>query len=195
MTSTQAVDLRAPRVAVVLYGLSLVVAAVVVAMALTMDTSPAFTAFFVAFALAICAHNAATVLSRATTGADGALEVRNRFSTRRLQPAEVDRVVVGGQGGLGGLRRLDLLLTDGTTLPLVATEVPPLFGARRRLEEQAEQVRRWIGDPHHPRPTLQRSGRASRRGAARSAVGEDHPQAEGDEHATGDPLDGDPCPV
>lgn len=154
VTSLDAVDLRPPRAAVVLYGLSLVVAVGIVAVALTMEGSTAFTALFVAFAVTICVYNAATVLSRAVTGADGALEVRNRFTTRRLQPAEVDRVLIGGQGGFGGLRRLDLLLADGTTLPLVATEVPPLVGARRRLEEQAEQVRRWIGDPQHPRPAL-----------------------------------------
>ncbi len=152
VTSTDAVDLRPPRVAVVLCGLSLVLAGVFSVTVLTFDASPLFTAFSVVFVLGICAYNGATVLSRATTGADGALEVRNRLSTRRLQPSEVDRVMVGGQVGFGAMRRVDLLLTDGTTLPLVATEVPPLVGARRRLEEQAEQVRRWIGDPHHPRP-------------------------------------------
>lgn len=149
-----AVDLRPPRAAVVLYGLSLVIGAVIVVRALTLDASPAFRVLFTAFALGICAYNAATVLSRATAGVDGALEVRNRFSTRRLQPSEVDRVMVGGPGGFGAARRVDLLLTNGTTLPLVATEVPPLLGARRLLEAQAEQVRRWLGDPYHPRPAL-----------------------------------------
>ena len=42
------------------------------------------------------------------------------------------------------VRRLELLLRDGTTLHLVATETPPLPGLRRRLEEQATELRAWL---------------------------------------------------
>jgi len=38
---------------------------------------------------------------------------------------------------------------DGTTLPLVATETPPLPGQRRRLEGQAVELRRRLSDNAH----------------------------------------------
>ena len=83
--------------------------------------------------------------------ADGALEVRNRFTTRRLHRADVDRVVVD-RGGLQTPARLELLLADGEALKLVATEVPPLPGVRGHLERQAEQLRARVAD--RPAPFL-----------------------------------------
>lgn len=145
-SSNVVLELRPPPVASILYCVSLVVVVVLVVVVLTTDDSPLFTAIFVTFAVGITAYNTATVLSRARAHADGSLEVRNRLSTRRLQRLDVDRVMVGRQGGFGSLRRVELLLTDGRTLPLVATETPPLPGQRRRLEEQAGELRRWFSD-------------------------------------------------
>ena len=147
MTSPNVVlELRPPLLASALYGVSLVVAVVFVVVVLTMDGSPLSTAVFLAFAVGITGYNTAAALSRARAYADGSLEVRNRLSTRRLQRSDVDRVMLGREGGFGSLRRLELLLTDGTTLSLAATETPPLPGQRRRLEEQAVELRRWLGD-------------------------------------------------
>lgn len=137
-------ELRPSPVDSALYGASLVVAVGLVVFVLAMDGSPLSTAVFTAFAVGICGYNAATALSRARAHADGSLEVRNRLSTRRLQRSDVDRVVVGSQGGFGSPRRIELLLQDGTTLPLVATEAPPLPGQRRRLEQQAAELRSWL---------------------------------------------------
>lgn len=138
-------ELRAPRVSIALYGASLVVAVVIVVFALTTGGFSLFTAVFVAFAVGITGYNTASVLSRVRGYADGSLEVRNRLASRRLQRADIDRVVVGRQGGFGSVRRIDLLLKDGATLQLVATETLPLFG-QGRFEHQAADVRRWLGD-------------------------------------------------
>ena len=46
----------------------------------------------------------------------------------------------------GSLQRLELLLTDGSTLPLVATETSPLPEQRQCLKEQAVGLRRWLSD-------------------------------------------------
>jgi multisubunit Na+/H+ antiporter MnhG subunit len=142
-------ELRPPPLATALYCVSLVVAVVLVVVLLTTDGSPLFTAVFLAFVVGITACNTAAALSRARAHADGSLEVRNRLSTRRLARSDVDRVMLGRQGGFGSSRRLELLLTEGTTLPLAATETPPLPGQRRRLEEQAVELRRWLSDDAH----------------------------------------------
>jgi hypothetical protein len=76
---------------------------------------------------------------------DGVLEVRNRLKTRRLQRSDVDRVILRREGGIGSWRRLELLLKDGTQLPLVATETLPVPGQRRQLEERATELRHWLG--------------------------------------------------
>jgi hypothetical protein len=136
-------DVRQPRVSVVLYGTSLVVAVGVVVLILTTVRSPVSTAFFLLCLVAILGYNTATLLSRVRAYADGTLEVRNRFSTRRLQRSEVDRVMLGRQGGFGSLLRLELLLQDGTTLNLVATETLPVSG-QRRLEQLVADLRHWL---------------------------------------------------
>jgi hypothetical protein len=83
------------------------------------------------------------VLSRVRAYADGSLEVRNRMSTRQPHRSDIDRVILGRQGGAGSLRRLELLLDDGATLHVVATETLPLPG-QRRLEQQAAELRHWL---------------------------------------------------
>jgi hypothetical protein len=142
-------EFRPPPLVSALCRVSLVVAVVLLVVVLTIDGSPLFTAVFVAFAVGITAYNTAAALSRARAHADGSLEVRNRLSARRLRRSDLDRVMLGRQGGFGSSRRLELLLTDGTTLPLVATETPPLPGQRRRLEEKAVELRRWLSDNAH----------------------------------------------
>jgi hypothetical protein len=138
-------ELRPPVLTQVSYAASLVVAGVmIVVFVREIADDSAFSFVFPVFLAGILAVNTATVLSRARAHADGSLVVRNRFSTRRLHRSDVDRVILGRQGGLGSPRRLELLLTDGAALQLVATETPPLPGLRRRLEGQAEQLRAWV---------------------------------------------------
>ncbi|MDP5183476.1 PH domain-containing protein [Blastococcus sp. BMG 814] len=152
MTSPDVVlDLRPPRFSTALYGASVVVAVVLVVFVLTTPGPPLFTAVFAAFAVGITGYNTATVLSRVRAHADGSLEVRNRLQTRRLQRPDIDRVMVGRQGGAGSMRRVELLLTDGTVLHLVATETLP-FPGQRQVEEQAAELRRWIEGPRPPSP-------------------------------------------
>ena len=137
-------DLRQPAWSLLLYAVSVVIAVGIVVVATSSGGPVWFLAFFVLVGLGITAYNGATAFSRTRALADGSLVVRNRFTTRRLQRSDVDRVIVGRQGGFGSARRLELLLTDGTTLHLTATELPPLPGSRRRSEEQAEQLRAWV---------------------------------------------------
>jgi len=152
VTATDVVlELRPPRIALVLYGVSLVVAAgMVVVFVREFTDDGVFSLVFPVVLLGILAFNGATVLSRARAHGDGSLEVRNRFSTRRLQRTEVDRVMLGQQAGFGSARRVELLLTDGSTLALVATETPPFPGVRRRLEEQAGRLRDWVAGTPSP---------------------------------------------
>ena len=153
MTTTEPVELelRMPPAALTLYAASLVVAVGMVVFFVRDGLGQgAFVVVFPLFFAGILAFNTATALSRARAHADGTLEVRNRFRTRRLQRADVDRVMVGQQGGFGSPRRLELLLTDGELLPLVGTETPPLIGGRRRLEAQGEQLRGWVAGTPTP---------------------------------------------
>jgi hypothetical protein len=106
-------ELRPPPLASALYCVSLVVAVVLGVVVLTIDGSPLFTAVFLAFVVGITAYNTAAALSRARAHADGSLEVRNRLSVRGLQRSDVDRVMLGRQGGFGSSRRLELLLPTG----------------------------------------------------------------------------------
>jgi hypothetical protein len=144
------VELRPPLLSLVLYAASLVFMAVMVVVFVRDFSGDAFSAIFLVFVAGILGFNTATVFSRARAHADGSLVVRNRFATRRLQRSDVDRVIVGRQGGFGSPRRLELLLTDGATLPLVATEVPPLPGLRQRLDDQAGQLRAWATGTQAP---------------------------------------------
>ena len=139
------VELRPPRLTTVPYLVSVVVAVVIVVSFLDAGGSPLFTAVFLAFAVGITGYNTATVLSRVRAYVDGSLEVRNRWTTRRLHRSDVDRVMVGRGGGFGTPWRVDLLLTDGTSLPLLATETPPFPGQRRRIEQEAAELRSWLG--------------------------------------------------
>jgi len=139
------VELRPPLLAVVLYAASLVVAAVMAVFVVRQVTDgSAFSAVFLLFLAGIVAVNSATALSRVRARTDGWLVVRNRFSTHRVQRSAVDRVVEGRQAGFGSSRRLELLLTSGETVRLVATEVPPLPGLRDRLGRQGDQLRDWV---------------------------------------------------
>jgi hypothetical protein len=144
------VELRPPLLSLVVYAASLVVMAVMVVIYVREFSGGAFNAIFGIFLAGILCFNTATVFSRARAHADGSLVVRNRFATRRLRRSDVDRVIVGRQGGFGSARRLELLLADGATLQLVATEVPPLPGLRQRLDDQAEQLRAWASDTPAP---------------------------------------------
>jgi hypothetical protein len=142
-------ELHMPRVVLALE------AAVVVAMVVVIITQDflgrdAFSLLFPLFLAAIVVVNTARVLSRVRAHADGFLEVRNSFRTRTLQRTDIDRVMVGQEGGLGSARRLELLLTDGQVLPIIATERPPLPGSRQRLEEQGEQLRAWAAGTPTP---------------------------------------------
>jgi len=136
------VELRPPLLSLVFYAASLVVMAVMVVLYVRDFSADAFSAIFGVFLAGILCFNTATVFSRARAHADGSLVVRNRFA--RLQRSDVDRVIVGRQGGFGSARPLELLLTDGATLPLMATEVPPLPGQRQRLDDRAERLRAWV---------------------------------------------------
>jgi hypothetical protein len=144
------VDLRPSALAAVFYAASLVIAAALVITVVGMDGDVPFTVFFLVFVAGIVGVNTATVLSRVRARADGSLEVRNRFSTRRLQRSDVDRVIQGRRAGVGSARRIELLLTDGRTVPLIATETPPLPGLGQRMEQQAEQLRAWMTDTPTP---------------------------------------------
>jgi hypothetical protein len=141
------VELRPAPVAVVLSGASVVVGLVMVLAVVRSDAPLPFSLLFVAAVAGICGYNLATALSSAVARADGSLEVRNRFRTRHLHRSEVDEVLVDSVGGFGTNRRIELLLADGTTLPLVATETPPFPGPRRRLDDQAGELRYWVGPP------------------------------------------------
>lgn len=146
-------ELRPPRIVQALFAASLVVAAVmVVVFVRDIAGEGPFTFLFPVSLIAIVAFNASTALSWVRGDAAGGLTVRNRFTTRRLHRADVDRVIAGQQAGFGSPRRLELLLTDGDTLRLIATEVPPLPGLRTRLERQAEELRAWVAD--RPAPHL-----------------------------------------
>ena len=139
------VELRPPLVAVVLYAASLVVAAVMgVLVVRQIADGSAFSSVFLLFLAGIVAVNSATVLSRVSARTDGWLVIRNRFSTQRVERSAVDRVIEGRQAGFGSTRRLELLLTSGETVRLVATEVPPLPGLRDRLGRQGDQLRDWV---------------------------------------------------
>ena len=141
-------ELRMPPAVLVLY------AGVLVALVVVFVTQRFFEGglglLFPVFFVAILAINTARVLSRARAFADGSLEVRNLFRTRTVQRSDIDRVMVGQEGGLGSARRLELLLTDGTMLPVIGTERAPLPGSRQRLQEQGEQLRAWVSGTPTP---------------------------------------------
>ena len=151
-TTDVVVELRPPRIAQLLFAVSLVFAAVMVVVFVRefADGSP-FTYVFPVALAGILAFNTATTMSQVRGTTDGTLEVRNRFTTRRLHRSDVDRVIVD-RGGFQSAARLELLLTDGAALKLIATEVPPLPGVRRRLERQAEELRSWVAN--RPAPFL-----------------------------------------
>ena len=138
-------ELRQPPLSVGLFCTSLVVAGGLAVFVVATGGPLPSRVVFLAFIVGITGYNAATVLSRVLAFADGSLEVRNRFSTRHLQRSDIDRVVVGRQGGFGSLRRLELLLNQGTTVHLVATQALP-FPGQRRLDQQAAELRRWLGE-------------------------------------------------
>jgi hypothetical protein len=146
-------ELRTSRLTRALYAGSIVVAAGMLGFILTGLPLTWVTAVFLLFLAGIMAHNGATVVSRVRAGADGSLEVRNRFRTRALRREDVDRVMLGRQGGFGSPARVELLLTDGSKLPLVATDVPPLPPLLRTLNRQAGELRAWI-DGTLPAPGL-----------------------------------------
>ena len=148
---TTELELRLPAFALATYAVSLVVAAGMVVLYVREDFDRGlFGVVFPLFLIGILAVNTATALSRVRAFADGTLEVRNRFTTRTVHRSDVERVLVDRQPGFGSPRRLELLLTDGQGLHLIATEVPPLPGLRRRLERQAEQLRAWVAGTPTP---------------------------------------------
>ena len=126
-------------VASVLVGLGIVLAVV------RSEAPLPFVLLFAAAVVATCGVNLATALSYARASVDGSLEVRNRFRTHRLHRSQIDRVLLDTVGGFGSNRRIELLLLDGTTLPLVATETPQFPAVRRRLEDHADELRSWVG--------------------------------------------------
>jgi hypothetical protein len=138
-------ELKPAPLAAVLSVASLVVGLGMVLTVLGSDVPLLFVLLFVVAVIGISGFNLATALSHARAHADGSLEVRNRLRTRCLVRAEIDRVLLDSVGGFGSNRRIGLLLADGTTLPLVATETPPFPGLRRRLEDQAAELRSWVG--------------------------------------------------
>jgi hypothetical protein len=141
-------ELRMPAAVLALY--SAVLVAIVVVFVTQGFFEGGLGLLFPVFFLLVLAINTARVLSRARGFADGSLEVRNLFRTRTLQRGDIDRVMVGQEGGLGSARRLELLLTDGTVLPVIGTERAPLPGARQRLVEQGEQLRAWAAGTPTP---------------------------------------------
>ena len=141
-------ELQMPRVMLALY--AAVVAAMVVVFVTQGFFEDGFSLLFPVFLVLVLVLNTARVLSRARAFADGTLEVRNHFRTRTLQRGDIDRVIVGQEGGLGSARRLELLLTDGTVLPVLGTERAPLPGSQERLKEQGEQLRAWAAGTATP---------------------------------------------
>ncbi|RBY83991.1 hypothetical protein [Blastococcus sp. TF02A-26] len=137
-------ELKPPPLATVLSLASVVVGAGLVLAVVRTRPPLLFALLFVAAVVGITGFNLGTALCSARARADGVLEVRNRFRTRRLHRSEIDRVLLGSVGGFGSNRRIELLLLDGTTLPLVGTEAPPFPGTRGRLEDQADQLRSWV---------------------------------------------------
>ncbi len=136
------IDLRQPGLSLALLATSYVVAAVIVVQVFSFSRDDVVPYLFIAAVVGITAVNTARALSRARTTPDGALVVRNLFRTTTLQPSDVDRVLTDRAGGPGSPRRVQLLLRDGSTLPVVATEaIWP--GSRARTEGQAEQLRAW----------------------------------------------------
>jgi hypothetical protein len=144
------VELRPAPQAAVLSAASLVVGLGMALAVLRSDAPLLFVLLFLAAVAGICGYNLATALSSALARPDGSLEIRNRFRTRRLDRSEIDRVLIGSVGGFGTNRRIELLLVDGTTVPLVATETPPFPGPRRRLDEQAAELGHWVGPAAQP---------------------------------------------
>ncbi len=138
-------ELKPAPLAAVLSVASLVVGLAMVIAVVRSGAPVPFVLLFVVAVTGICGYNLATALSSATARVDGFLEVRNRTRRRRLHRSEIDRVVLDSVGGFGSNRRIELLLPDGTTLPLVATETPPFPALRRRLEDQADELRSWVG--------------------------------------------------
>ncbi|MGY1745409.1 hypothetical protein [Blastococcus sp. SYSU D00695] len=151
MTSPGVVlDLRPPTATRVLAGTSAVAAVALAVLVVVAATPPVFTIVVVAVALGMGGCTAAVVRTAVRAHRDGALEVRNRFRTHRLDRADLDRVLVRRMAGPGSARRVELLLRDGTTLPLAATETPPFPGGRRRLDESTEELRHWAGPAIRP---------------------------------------------
>lgn len=105
--------------------------------------APKIIVLFLVFIAAITGYNTATLLSRVRAYADGSLEVRNRFVTRRLRRSDIDRVMLGRQGGFGSLRRLELLLQEGTTLAPGRYRIPAAPGSGR-LDQRAAELRDWL---------------------------------------------------
>jgi hypothetical protein len=139
-------ELRSPPLARAGNGIALAAAILLIVLVLTADLPVWFEAAMVALAVCGGAYAMAGTLTHVTARADGWLEVRNRLTTRRLQRTDIDRVFLAWTRGIGSNRRLVLLLRDGATLALAATETLPLPGQRRWLEEQAAEMRHWLRD-------------------------------------------------
>jgi len=88
-------------------------------------------------------------LFRLGVTADGdALTVRNNTRTRVLARRDIEGFRIGspGTGRLPTSRAVLVLLRDDTVLTLDVTAALPLGNrGRRRVEEQLEQLRRWLG--------------------------------------------------
>jgi hypothetical protein len=83
------------------------------------------------------------------TTPDGRLVVRNMWRTRTFAPPEVEdvRLPAPGLAGLSLAGAVQLLLSDGTALPLEATQAWPGERARHRASGYQQQIRAWAGRP------------------------------------------------
>ncbi|CCG02978.1 protein of unknown function [Blastococcus saxobsidens DD2] len=138
-------ELRSPPLTRAFYGVVVVAAVLLMFLVPTVPFPLLLTIAFMALAVGALGSVVAAAFTRVRARPEGLLEVRNRLTTRRLQRSDVDRVILRRQGGIGSWRRLELLLKDGTQLPLVATDTLPVPGQRRQLEQRATELRHWLG--------------------------------------------------
>jgi hypothetical protein len=83
--------------------------------------------------------------------ATGRLTVRNHWSTRTFDRAEIDDVEIDrAERGFGGGWALWLRLSDGTRRRLDVTLVPSRNLAGRRLDRDADAVRAWLAGRPQP---------------------------------------------
>jgi hypothetical protein len=145
------VAIRTPLVARIVSGLMAVVGVVLIGGDLLVggvrNSDWAATLFLSAFLVVWLTIVVRTALMAVLSTPDGRLLVRNQLRSRTLDRSEIEDVRRSAAGLLNGsFSGLQLLLTDGSVLALQAS-APPFLGFRKRaVEQQQEQLRRWLHD-------------------------------------------------